>query len=202
MPAEARISSIWKKQKLFLAVLLIAFGGWFFFDGVIGYPRANERYKEWKRFHDAKQENEWSAHAKEKGWKPNEWPEFLASHNLTANPPEVAYGPDKIAGQYGFGSATMVAGIIVLAYWLTQVRRVLRSDDAAVHTPAGTRVPFDAITGVGKKKWDSKGIATVRYEIEGRKGEFIVDDYKFEAKPTRQILAEIEEKLLARTVAK
>jgi hypothetical protein len=61
------------------------------------------------------------------------------------------------------------------------------------------RVPFGSITGVGKKKWDSKGIATVRYELDGQRSQFIVDDYKFEAEPTRKILAEIEEKLIAGT---
>ena len=66
-------------------------------------------------------------------------------------------------------------------------------------TPAGTRVPFRAITGLGKKRWDSKGIAVVRYELQGRKGEFIVDDYKFEAEPARKILDEIESELRART---
>ena len=60
-------------------------------------------------------------------------------------------------------------------------------------------MPFRAITGLGKKRWDSKGIAVVRYELQGRKGEFIVDDYKFEAEPARKILDEIESELRART---
>jgi hypothetical protein len=55
------------------------------------------------------------------------------------------------------------------------------------------------VTGVGKKRWESKGIAVVRYALDGRKGEFIVDDYKFDTEPTRKILGEIEEKLLARS---
>jgi hypothetical protein len=72
------------------------------------------------------------------------------------------------------------------------------SDEEAVYTPRGTRVPFSAVTGIGKKRWESKGIAVVRYTIEGRKGEFIVDDYKFDTEPSRKILEQIEQKLLAR----
>jgi hypothetical protein len=34
----------------------------------------------------------------------------------------------------------------------------------------------------------------VRYELDGKRGQLYVDDYKFEAEPTRKILAEIEEK--------
>jgi hypothetical protein len=60
-------------------------------------------------------------------------------------------------------------------------------------------VPFGSVVGIGKKKWDSKGIATVRFEENGRQGQFIVDDYKFETEPARQILQEIEARLLART---
>ena len=217
MPAEARIASVWKKQKFFVSLMLIAFGAWFFFDGLVGYPRANKRYDKWKSFHlhleegkdkdqkaklvwnDLPDEAGWNAVADQNNWKRNEWREFLAEHHQTANPPEDAYDSGKIYGQYAFGSLTAGVGLIILIYWATQIRRVLRTDDEAVYTPAGTRVPFGAITGVGKKKWDSKGIAKVRYELDGKSGEFVVDDYKFEAEPTRKILAEIEEKLLAQT---
>ena len=42
-----------------------------------------------------------------------------------------------------------------------------KTDAEAVYTPSGTRVPFGAITGIGKKNWDSKGIAKVRYTVDG-----------------------------------
>ena len=48
---------------------------------------------------------------------------------------------------------------------------------------------------MGLKKWDSKGLATVRYEIAGRHGQFIVDDYKFDPIATREILNEVKRKL-------
>jgi len=38
----------------------------------------------------------------------------------------------------------------------------------------------------------------VHYELDGKHGQFVVDDYKFDAEPARQILAEIEEKLVVR----
>ena len=85
--------------------------------------------------------------------------------------------------QFLFGSLCGLGGAIALFYWLAQKNRVVKTDAEAVYSPAGTRVPFDAITGLGVKKWDSKGLATVRYEIDGRKGEFLLDDYKFERDP-------------------
>ena len=90
-----------------------------------------------------------------------------------------------------------VLGVIALTYWFAQKGRVLKSDAEAVYAPTGTRVPFSAITGLGKMKWEDKGLATVLYEINGRKGKFVLDDYKFDHDPVHQILAEIEARLTA-----
>jgi hypothetical protein len=198
MPAVARISPIWKKQKLFVALFLLAAGSWFFFDGLVGYPRKNARYREWKSYVEEGRDGEWQRYAEQRGWKPNEWPDYVREHRLEGHLPQDVIGRDKIVGQYVFGALGVLLGTIVLIYWATQKNRVVRSDESAVHTPAGTCVPFRAITGLGKKRWETKGIAVVRYEIDGRKGQFILDDYKFETQPTRTILEEIETTLLAR----
>ena len=184
MPAEARISSTWKNQKLLVSLLVIAFGGYFFFDGSVGWPRSNARFVKHQEFVDAKNEMGWITYCTENGVNPE--------------PPHKFYTDDDLKAQFAFGTLLVTIGAIVLAYWATQIRRVVKTDEEAVHTPAGTRVPFSAITGIGKKQWETKGIARVRYELDGRKGEFVVDDYKFETDPSRTILKEIEEKLLAR----
>jgi hypothetical protein len=88
---------------------------------------------------------------------------------------------------------------VTLGYWAQQIRRTLKLDDEAVTSPAGTRVPIECITGVGLKKWESKGFATVRYELNGRKGEFIVDDYKFDTDAAREIVDFIKQRLESRT---
>jgi hypothetical protein len=181
MKLEARITPIWKKQKLFVAIFLILFGAYFFWDGFIGWPRSNERFLKHKEFTDAGNPEGWAAYAKERGWK--------------VQPPEKFYKQGDIIGQYVFGSLCTVAGAAMLLYWLQQIRRRLCMDAEAVTSPAGIRVPFSAITGLGLKKWDSKGLATVRYEIDGQRGEFIVDDYKFDTEPTRQMLEEIKRRL-------
>ena len=181
MPAEAAVSSIWKKQKFFVSLFLLAVGAWFFWDGAIGWPRSNERWLKHQEFKDAQNLAGWHDYAKAKGW--------------TSKEPHRLYKKDDIFMQYVFGGLSALIGAIVLAYWATQIRRVLRTDEEAVWSPAGTRVPFGAITGLGKKKWESKGLATVRYQIGGKQGQFVIDDYKFETEPTRKILAEIEAKL-------
>ncbi len=187
MPAEARISSIWRKQKLFVALFFLALGAWFWWDGLVGYPRSNERWNAHDQFQREGRLEEWPAHAKSRGW--------------VEKPPEKLRKPEDIIGQYVFGSLCNIFGAILFVYWMTQIKRTLRTDEEAVHTPSGRRVPFAAITGLGKKDWDSKGIARVRYSLDGRQGQFIVDDYKFETDPSRKILEEIEQHLLMRTAS-
>jgi hypothetical protein len=202
MPAEARVTSIWKKQKLFIAVFLLAFSAYFFYDGAIGYPAADRRYHEWKRLKDASGLDQWPAIAQQHGWKVDEWPKWLESPHQQGKPvPPDVHGPGKYLEQFTCGTFAGLLGLVALGYWLSQKGRSVRTDETAVYSPTGTKVPFDAITGLGKKDWESKGYATVIYEIGGRKGRFKLDDYKFDRDATHRILAEIEGKLLARTAS-
>jgi len=183
MPAEAHVTPIWKKQKLFIAIFLLAVGGWFFWDGKVGYPRSNERWVAQEQYEKDGRIGEWPAYAQSRGW--------------SAEKPHKFYDADAVGLQITLSAVCAALGGIALAYWFVQKGRVLRSDEEAVYSPTGTRVPFGAITGLGKKKWDDKGLATVRYEIDGRKGQFVLDDYKFDRDPTHQILTEIEARLTA-----
>jgi hypothetical protein len=195
MPAEARIASLWLNQKTLVSVLLIGLAGWFLFDGLVGYPRSNARYHEWKKYVDEGRQSQWPAYAKSRGWKTQEWTDYALEHHLPEPLAEVPFGPDKINTQLIIALGTGLIGLSVLIYCRRQKNHFLRTEDDAVLIPGGQRIPYTAIKGIGKKRWESKGIAVVRYELAGRKGEFIVDDYKFEADPSRQILQEIEEKL-------
>ena len=185
MSAEARISSLWSKQKLFVAIFLMAISGWFAFDGLVGYPRSNARWLAYDQHNSEGRLAEWPAYAKSQGW--------------ILEQPHKLFKKEDIFMQFACGGLAFLLGTIVLVYWTTQVKGRLISDETGVITPAGTRVPFEAITGLGMKRWESKGIATVRYEIKGSKGQFVIDDYKFDTEPSRKILQEIEEHLRSRT---
>jgi hypothetical protein len=187
MSLTARITPIWKKQKLFIGVFLILFGAWFFWDGAVRYPRTNERYTAWREHRDSGRSGDWPAFAQSRGW--------------STQPPEHPYTEAQILGQYVYGSLAALSGLLVLIYWLQQINRVLQMDDEAVTSPAGTRVPFSAIVGLGLKKWDAKGIATVRYELNGRQGQFLVDDYKFDPAPCRAVVEEIKRRLELKSAA-
>src|SRR5262249_2260543 len=156
--------------------------------GAIGYPAADRRYHEWRRFHDAGQLDQWPQVAKEHSWKADEWQKWLADPHQQGKIPDNVHGPSKYLEQFVWGTFMGVLGLLALGYWPSQKGRTVRTDETAVSSPAGTKVPFDAITGLGKKDWDRKGYATILYEIKGRKGRFKLDDYKFDRDATHQIL--------------
>ena len=181
MPAEARITPTWKKQKGFLALFLAGFGLWFLFDGMTGFPRSNER---WRKHEELKAEgrlSEWASFAKNAGW--NE------------EPPHKLYKKEDIAGQYIAGIVLLLAGAWTFIYWTGQIKGVFRLDGDAISIPGGQRIPLEAVTGINRKKWDAKGLATVYFSTGGRRGKFILDDYKFDRGPIHAIMAAIEEKL-------
>lgn len=200
MPAEARVTTIWKNQRLLVSVLFLFFGAYFAFDGLVTYPRLNKIYAQYHEYDpegkklDASLSEE--AREKAKAEAKAKWEAHAKRENWDVVPPEKHHSEME---QFIFGGFTGVIGIIALLYWLSQKGRVLRTTETEIHTPSGKVIPFSAITGLGKKKWESKGFATVRYEINGQKGQFLLDDYKFEAKATHQVLDEIEKYLLAKS---
>lgn len=184
MPVVARISAIWSKQKLFVAIFFLLIGGYFFFDGSYTYPKSNERWDAQQDFENRGKKEEWPAEAAKRGW--------------VTKKPEKKYSNGDIVEQFVVGGVATVSGLLLLIYWMTQRKLQLKIEDGAVYTPSGARVPFASIRGLGKKRWDTKGIAIVRYEDNGRLLQFVVDDYKYETEPTRQILDTIEQQLTAK----
>lgn len=184
MSVEAHISPIWRRQKLFISIFFFAVAAWFASDGLYTWPKSNER---------------WTAHEElTKAGRAGEWPAYARDHGWVETPPHKFYGRGELYVQCVVFGVLSTIGALLLIYWLTQKSRTLRLDDEAVYTPAGSRVPFEAIVGIGKKRWESKGLATVRYHEGGRQRQFVIDDYKFETEATHRILEEIEQRLVAR----
>jgi len=172
----------WIQQKGLIPVFLIGFGLWFLWDGLIGYPRSNER---------------WDAHERLKD-KSGEWEKLCAARGWKTEPPHRRFEQSDIVGQYVFAGLTGAMGLFSLIYWLRARRSVLRSDAEAVFTPSGTRVPYESITQVDRRKWKSKGLATVFYSLNGAKGRFVLDDAKYEPTALDAILDDIVQRTAGR----
>lgn len=141
----------------------------------------NEFYQRLKKFRadDERVAEEWGAVVQEKGW--------------AAEPPEKLRSDGDIVGQYVMAAIVAIIGVwMLMTVWLASGRWIeLR--DGVIHTSSGQSFPLASVTQIDKRQWRDKGIARVRYDHDGRKGRFVVDDYKYDRKPTDEILARIEE---------
>ena len=163
-----------------VALMLLGMGVWFFWDGLVGYPFSNQRWDAHEKFVTEKRLDDWPAYAKSRNWSQKE--------------PHKRFTQGDINGQFVCGSAGFLIGLLVLAYWWREKGRTVCSDESAIYTPLGQRVPYEAIVSVDAKHWESKGLATVHYRVDGRDGKFKLDDYKYSMEPMRQIMRDIEAK--------
>jgi hypothetical protein len=173
MPAEARVTRTWVQQKGLIPVFLLGCALWFLWDGLIGWPRSNER---------------WDAH---KSRTPEEWVKYCAERGWKTEPPHRRYERSDIVVQFLCAGVAGVVGILSFIYWQRTRRSVLRSDEEGVVTPSGVRVPYGSITVVDQRRWKSKGLAAVHYTLDGAKRRFVLDDAKYDPEALDIILADI-----------
>ena len=167
----------WIQQKGLIPVFLLGFALYFLWDGVIGWPRSNER---------------WDAHEARKE-KSGEWEKYCASRGWTTEPPHRRYAKADLVGQYVCATVAGAIGIFSLIFWLRARKMTIRSEADAVFTPSGKRVPYGSITDLDLRKWKSKGLATVFYSLDGAKGRFVLDDAKYEPTALDTILEDIQQ---------
>jgi hypothetical protein len=174
MPAEARVTKMWTQQKGLIPLLFLAFGAYFLFDGFIGYPRSDER---------------WKAHEELKD-QPGAWEKLCAERGWTTTAPEKYLGPGKYREQFWSGGSTALIGLISLIYWQRQRKSKIRSDESGISSTLGVRIPYSAITRIDKKAWKQKGFAYVHYKDGAAEKKFTLDDAKYDPKSLDTILAD------------
>ncbi len=168
----------WIQQKGLIPVFLFGFSIWFLWDGLIGWPRSNER---------------WDAHERLKA-QAGEWEKLCAARGWTTEPPHKRYSGTEITVQFVFVGLTAAIGTFSLLYWLRSKKMTIRSEADAVFTPSGRRVPYGSITLIDRRKWKSKGLATIFYMVDGSKGRFVLDDAKYDPSALDTILDDIQQR--------
>jgi len=182
----AHVSKEWKRRILLIALFILGASGWFFYDGLIGYPKNNERaeiylpLKEELKEDRLKLEEEWSNIVEEKGWSPK--------------PPKKIYSDQDILTQFIFAGVGFLGVIGTLVYYFWSLPRTLSYQDGKLTLPDGKVIDIYTIKNIDKRAWKSKGIAKVRYEAAP--GQFVkaqLDDYKFIG--TAEMLDDIQSRL-------
>ena len=85
---------------------------------------------------------------------------------------------------------------VMFWFLLSRARgRWIELNETGIRTSWGRQLKFDQIVALDKKKWKSKGIAKIVYEVNGRKRRVVLDDCKYDVKPTEAILVEVESQI-------
>ncbi len=167
-------------------------GLWFLYDGLYTYPALKEHaeaYVEFEKEHPELGQKQlfdrWKEVAAERGW-----PAGGAGKEMTP------YGRPKedfdINGQFYFAGLAGFVGLFFLSRLLLNRGRWVEADDMGLRSSENREVKFDQITALNKKKWQSKGIAKVLYETDGRKNKIVLDDCNYVRDTTNEILRHVE----------
>ncbi len=198
MATRANISPNYLIRLGIVGSVCVMGGLWFLYDGLVGYPAKRERgldriqfFEEHQDDIDAKGEKlgelqlseMWKERAAERGWP-------------TDNPlnPETgkALAPVDINEQFFYAGGAGLIGLGFLSRLVYMLGRWVETEGTTLRTKSGQQVDFSQITALDKKKWQSKGIAWVDYQAEGRKGKIRLDDYYYDRAATKAILRQIE----------
>ena len=182
MAVTARISKAYRIRLGAMAALLLAFSGWFFYDGAIGYPEQQRVFELWEDLRE--NHPEWRA----------EWNQLMNEHGYPANPD--GKSELDIFVQYLLGVITGGLGLLFLFGFVRTFGRWVAADDEALTANGGHRAAFDRIESVDTERWDRKGIAIVHYrDGAGQPRRITLDDWKFDREATQAIYQQLQGKL-------
>jgi hypothetical protein len=158
---------------------------WFAFDGLIGYPREQERCAAYeqlaKEVSDTKERlAKWRELAKSKGW------------SVDTPKDKAAEFENKITGQYIFGALCLLLAIPALMTYVRSKNKWVESTGNGLTTSWGQSLQFGDVFELDKKRWANKGIAKAYYKHEGREKCFVFDDFKFDRQPLGEFLKQLE----------
>lgn len=185
MNITAKYSREWRDRMGIILLLIAGSSGWFFYDGLVAYPKYNVGAAAYAKIVETAKEEGLSDVAAEteaaKRWE-------KCAHEFSGDPKNPPERPKNVAQQLHFGIGLAVIAAAFLAWVFREMKRVVRADDekfdglTTAFPPFNgkTTVKFASVFGVDKRKWKNKGIARVHYKDErGRSRRVEIDDYKY-----------------------
>ena len=179
MQIKAAINPGYMIRLVVVAIITLIGGLWFSYDGFVGYPHQQKVALAYVQFQEEGRVNQWPGYAKSQGW---------------AVTPETPKSDSDIWLQRLLGAVALPIGLVFGLATLRSMGRYVACDDEGIFTGSSPKVPFDAITQIDKSRWQKKGIVVVRYELNGKTGRIVMDDWKMHTQNTEQILRTLEQK--------
>ena len=167
-PIVARAGRYYRNARYIMVLVGVVLGAYFLYDGYVGYPKKNTQI--------AAVETELNSTPKET----QRWYELEALQRKLGTPKS---GTD-IALQKALGYLLPLASLAYLFYVLNKSRGELRLDGDVLSVPGHPAVPLSAVTSIDTRLWKKKGIAVVKYDVNGTKGVITLDDFVYEQTAT------------------
>lgn len=179
--AEPDAGYRWKH--LIVAVVAIAVGGWFAYDGWIGWPEQNRKADEVTKQFEAAQRSKDEKEIERLSLELKKY----QKHNDAS-----------ILLQKILAFACPAFGIWWGAWTIRDTRGQYRLANDTLEVPGHPPVTFNDIRRIDKRKWDKKGIAYLHYEIGQPPvaGVLKLDDFAYERKPVDDMLERVERNVL------
>ncbi len=181
--ANFQKSYLWR----YLAMAGIGFfmAAWFAFDGLVGYPREQQRSAAYEKLvEDVPDKKElyqqWRELARSNGWNVDTPKEKAAEYN------------NKIVGQYVYGTICLILAIPALLFFVRSRSQWVETTEDGLTTSWGQTVKFSDVYLLNKKRWANKGIAKAHYNEGDAKKVFVFDDFKFDREPLGEMLKQLE----------
>lgn len=131
------------------------------------YPSDTDFEEKWPeiliKIGDSNSSELWKEYSKEKGW-----PQQI-------DPDEDGKSKRKINEQIWAASACFILTTLTLFFLIRTKGRVMKVDDEGYYPPGGVLIRFSDITKLDKRKWETKGLATLTYRAGEEKRKAKID---------------------------
>jgi|GEM_PF-1910887 len=178
---RAPIQPSYRVRLLVIGLIMLVFGGYFAYDGWIGYPEKNKQYEAYSALQEdttvADPQEAYRAIADENGWP--------------TKTPEKGKSPTDIMTQKIIFVILSIVGAWFLFGWITAGGRYTFMNEEGVGDHKGKFAKWDDIKDLDLRRWDAKGIALVSYSG----GRIVLDDWKMATDETRAMIDTLREKL-------
>ena len=98
--------------------------------------------------------------------EPPLWSAFSDSKGWGEKPPKTDHDAKSIRNQFVYGAICGLLAVGALFILLRCLSREMKVDGEGYYPPGGGRIPFGSMHRIDKRKWDTKGLATLSYRTE------------------------------------